>query len=363
MIQSAKVSISCLLDKNRDICSKCLKKDVKNDEVQCCDNCPRVIHIKCLSKRKKSTDDKWYCQHCRLNVPLQADFQLLQKHCLKRYLELGYDYDSDFEETSGVPSVYKNYLNLFETSFTDSKEQEDDISDRRPSLGVLILHFEALMDSASIGLLSHKCREHWLVEKKSPRNLYSFLSEQKRANDTEYQIFVHFLKLYVSKTMGQEAFCQQFITLVAATQQHPPALLGLAPAISLFYRRCPNRLCQEFRYFHRFCFKCGQIFNAFDDFKRDSCIKAAMYPTAKSSTTMKIDDIVYGEETLHSYFEINESSSVHMHSDSDSSQSRNKRKASKNHKVSKFNSCTKTDFTFSEKDMAILRGNLLFIRR
>ena len=155
----AKELLQCLHDTNRDICFICMRKQRTLSITYCCDNCPRVFHIECIREKELKPTDivPWFCPLCRYKSDPQLDYHSFLKRCLSHYLL------SDEKETrneiesfgdDGIGAVNKNYFNLFGLS--------TGTEGRLPSIGMLALHFELLVDSTCLDSISSICRQYFL---------------------------------------------------------------------------------------------------------------------------------------------------------------------------------------------------------
>lgn len=86
-----------------------------------------------------------------------------------------------------------------------------------------------------------------------------------------YHEFIFLLRKCIGEAIGIETFDEQFSRLSCG--EMPLVSLSLRPSISQFFQHCPNQSCREFRYFHRFCFKCGHLYNSVDTYKLADSLK------------------------------------------------------------------------------------------
>ena len=257
-------------DANRDICCICLQKQNSastsstDDITYCCDNCPRVFHIQCIRDKELKPDaaTPWFCPLCRYNSDPQLDYHSFLKHCLDSYLSSGeVEKQSELElfGNDGIAAVYKNYFLLFELS-----------TDRLPSIGMLALHFELFVDSACLDSVSSIYCQYFHKREISSNTSY-FLSHNPTLEDNIYHEFVFLLRECIGKSIGLEFFDDQFTRLTLGILS--PLSLSLRPAISMFFTHCPNQSCREYRYFHRFCYKCGHLYNSVDTYNMAESLK------------------------------------------------------------------------------------------
>lgn len=261
--------LQCLTDTNRDICFICMRKQRTAANscpsiTYCCDNCPRVFHIECIREKKLKPTDvvPWYCPHCRYNSVPQLDYHSFLKHSLNQYLisdEEKRNAELESFGDDGIGAVHKNYFNLFELS-----------EGILPSIGLLALHFELLVDSICLDSISSIFSRYFHRWETSSNTLH-FLSSNPTLTDRRYHEFVFLLRKCIGESIGIEIFDEQFIRL--SRGEMPLVSLSLRPAISQFFQHCPNQSCREFRYFHRFCFKCGHLYNCIDAFKLANSLK------------------------------------------------------------------------------------------
>lgn len=262
-----------LLDTNRDICFICGKFD--GAKLFCCDNCPRVNHRRCITDKSlrppidENKSTKWYCPPCRLGATPTVDFSSFYKNFIGYSLEM--------EETEdSCERAYKNYLQLFDLGKSRL------VATSLPSLGTLILQLELKLNSFQLNILANAVKNFI----PGSATLYHWLSIPRELSDLKYLKFLRTLR----DTIGADII---EVEIQALCNGGYSTAISMAPSINFFFRRCSRKSCQEYRYFHTFCSRCGLIFNINDEYAALSAIKLqyckgdiASGPSSDSSTLL-----------------------------------------------------------------------------